>query len=148
MDHLQYMLVRSNQDNDHPPSGHALMISCPPHSHIENHPDVPYPHKAMDLPGSELMKLFQLSQTLPLEGEITPIIALNMIWNHPRFNEMTAEDLNNIREELRLKTRCYGYAAIDTNKAPCQTSSTLSFLLREMLADIDLLQIRRRSRGV
>ena len=109
MDHLQYMCVRSNQDPEQPLSGHALMMSCPPYSHIDNHPDVPYPHKTMDLPSNELMRLFQISQTLPLEGEITPVIALNMILTHPRLSELTAQDFAMIRKELKSKTRCYGY---------------------------------------
>ncbi|KAI4148879.1 MAG: hypothetical protein LQ340_004893 [Diploschistes diacapsis] len=112
MDHLQYMCVRSNQDPEQPPSGHALMMSCPPYSHIDNHPEVPYPHKTLSLPGSELMRLFQLSQNLPLEGEITPVMALGMIFNHPRFGELTVQDFNAIKVELRMKTRCYGFGAV------------------------------------
>ena len=112
MDHLQYMCVRSNQDPEQPPSGHALMISCPPYSHIEKHPEVPYPHKTMDIPNSELMKLFQLSQNLPLDAEITPVIALKMIYDHERFNELTLQDFQAIREDLKMKTRCYGYASL------------------------------------
>ena len=63
----------------------------------------------MDIPSSELMKLFQLSQNLPLEGEITPVIALSMIFKHHRFSEFTLEDFQAIREDLKMKTRCYGY---------------------------------------
>ena len=84
------------------------MMSCPPYSHIEAHPEVPYPHKAMDLPSGELLRLFQLSQNLPLDGEITPVIALNMILNHPRFNELSVEDFKAIQADLKVKTRCYG----------------------------------------
>ena len=109
------------------------MISCPPYSHLENHPEVPYPHKTMNLPSGELMKLFQLSQSLPLEGEITPVIALNMIWNHPRFSELTAEDFNKLREELRMKTRCYGYA-LQYNSS-CSLNFSASIVCLVMLAD-------------
>ena len=109
MDHLQYMCVRSNQDPEPTPSGHAMMMTCPTFSHIDNLPEVPYPHKMNDLPNTDLMHLLTLSQDLPLDGELTPVMALNMIRNHPRFKELTLEDFEAIKEELKTKTRCYGY---------------------------------------
>jgi hypothetical protein len=111
MDHLQYMCVRSNQDTSAEPviSGHAMMWSGPPFSHVDKHPDVQYPLRMPEMSNKALMKLLTLSQDLPLDGEITPVIALNLIRKHPRFKELTANDFVRIKNDLEKKTRCYGY---------------------------------------
>lgn len=74
-----------------------------------NSPDEQYPHKTWDIPDPELMKLFDLSQNLPLDGEITPIIALQIVRNHERFGELSLQDFEALKENLRGKSRCYGY---------------------------------------
>ena len=102
------MCVRSQQEPTTAINGHALMASCPPRSHIVNNPEVEYPHKTWDISDPELMKLFDLSQNLPLDGEITPIIALQMVRNHERYGELTLQDFDFLKENLREKSRCYG----------------------------------------
>ncbi|MCJ1288534.1 hypothetical protein MMC34_000062 [Xylographa carneopallida] len=112
MAHLQYMCVRSNQEAEPSPNGHALMASCPPFSHIDRHPEEPYPHKVPDLPKADLFKLLNLSASLPLDGELTPVMALNMIRTHERYGELTEHDFNALRVDLQTKTRCYGFGAV------------------------------------
>ena len=102
------MCVRSQQEPTTAINGHALMASCPPRSHILNNPEVEYPHKTWDIPDPELMKLFDLSQNLPLDGEITPIIALQMVRSHERYGELSLRDFEFLKENLRGKSRCYG----------------------------------------
>ena len=111
MDHMQFLCVRSHQEPEAEISGHALMATCPPESHITNHPDVPYPHKTWDVPQVDLMKLLDLSERLPLEGEITPIMALKMIRLHERYLELTLGDFEILKEDLKAKVRCYGYGS-------------------------------------
>lgn len=109
MDHVQYMCVRSNSDPEEPPNGHATMLSCPPPSHIAQRPDEPYPHRAPPVPAGDLKRLLDLAQTLNVDhGEITPVIALHLIREHPRFHELTRADFELIKGELTGKTRCYG----------------------------------------
>ncbi len=84
------------------------MAFCPPQGHIMNNPEVEYPHKTWDIPDPELMKLFDLSQNLPLDGEITPIIALQIVRSHQRFGELSLQDFEVLKENLRGKSRCYG----------------------------------------
>ena len=109
MDHLQYMCVRSATDAEEPPNGHALMMSCPPPSHIAQRPDEPYPLCAPPVPAPDLNRLLELAQTLTVDdGEITPVIALLWIRQHPRFHELNARDFEVLKNELRGKTRCYG----------------------------------------
>ncbi|MCJ1337563.1 hypothetical protein MMC09_002845 [Bachmanniomyces sp. S44760] len=132
MPHAQYMCVRSHQSTSSsptvsgPPSslaeeylpqpnGHSLMATCPPFSHITTDPDTPYPHKMPDIPNADLMKLLQLSQSLPLDvgsGEITPIMALGIIRAHERYGELTRADFGVLMEGLGAKSRCYGFGAV------------------------------------
>lgn len=108
MAHAQFMCVRSIQEPEPSPSGHALMASCPSWSHITTNPDEPYSQQMMSIPNSDLMRLFTLSQNLPLDGEITPVMALNMIRSHPRYREMTLENFEAVTADLASKSRCYG----------------------------------------
>ena len=130
MDHMQYLLVRSHnpeQQTIHHPmenpedpdqehmSGHALMATAPPHSHIMTHPDEPYPCK---IPGQDeglgkegLARLLDLSNRLPFDhySEITPVMAWTAVVRHPRLSEITNDDFENMRAELGTKIRCYGF---------------------------------------
>ncbi|KAK7613181.1 hypothetical protein JOL62DRAFT_567415 [Phyllosticta paracitricarpa] len=112
MDHMQFLLVRS-QDSEAEVSGHALMATCPPHSHIANAPKEQYPHKMPDVGTGDLMKLLDLSNRLPvMEGEVTPVMAWAMILSHPRLAELTMDDLAIMKEDLLAKVRCYGFGAV------------------------------------
>ena len=102
------MCVRSDREAVPSPNGHALMVSCPPYTHIDRPPDEPYPHKFPDLPNADLIRLFNLSSSLSLDGEITPVMALNIIRMHEQYDELTAEDFEALRNDLQTKTRCYG----------------------------------------
>lgn len=109
MEHMQFLLVRA-EDNEADVSGHALMQTCPPHSHITQHPEEKYPHKMPDVSSADLMKLLDLSQRLPtMEGEITPVMAWVAIIQHQRFPELAKDDIEAVKGELLAKVRCYGY---------------------------------------
>lgn len=106
---MQMLLVRS-EDSDGEISGHALMATCPPHSHIQQRPDEKYPHKLLDVFGSDLQKLYNLSAPLPVaESEVPPIRAWAIIRTDARFGELSKEDCALLRDELAPKIRCYGY---------------------------------------
>lgn len=124
MEHMQYLVVRSHNPEgkpfNHPMErsddgehehmcGHALMASCPPASHIINKPEEPYPHKMPDLKTADLMRLLDLSAQLPLEGEITPVMAWMMVLQSNRVREMTPHDFELVKTDLAGKVRCYGY---------------------------------------
>jgi hypothetical protein len=106
---MQMLLVRS-EDSDGEISGHVLMATCPPQSHIVQKPDEKYPHKIFDVFGPDLQKLYNLSAPLPMaECEVPPIRAWAMIRTHSRFEELSKEDCVALRDELVPKIRCYGY---------------------------------------
>jgi hypothetical protein len=54
------------------------------------------------------MKLLDLSARLPLDGEITPIMAWAMILRDENFRALNADELAALKGELLPKVRCYG----------------------------------------
>ncbi|KAF2035837.1 hypothetical protein EK21DRAFT_53662 [Setomelanomma holmii] len=111
MDHMQFLMVRA-QDTEETISGHALMATAPPDSHIANCPQEKYPHQMPDITMPDLMKLLDLSNRLPLDGEITPIMAWAKIIQDESFKELTKEEIEVIKAELLAKVRCYGFGAV------------------------------------
>lgn len=107
MDHMQFLMVRAH-DAEETISGHALMATAPPDSHIANHPEEKYPHQMPDVAMPDLMKLLDLSARLPLDGEITPIMAWVMVLKDQNFKTLTKEEIGAIKGELLAKVRCYG----------------------------------------
>jgi hypothetical protein len=105
---MQYLMVRAH-DTEETISGHALMATAPPESHIANCPEEKYPHQMMpDITMPDLMKLLDLSNRLPLDGEITPIMAWAKIIQDECFPDLTKEEIGVIKIELLAKVRCYG----------------------------------------
>ena len=126
MDHMQYLMVRSfnvdaqlthhpmepadDADHEHM-SGHALMATAPPRSHILNTPVEKYPHQMpTDVDVPTLSKLLDLSNRLPFDhySEVTPIMAWTTILRSARFNELTTDDFMVVTKQLCTKVRCYG----------------------------------------
>ncbi|KAF2857860.1 hypothetical protein K470DRAFT_222524, partial [Piedraia hortae CBS 480.64] len=130
MDHMQYLMVRShNADNQpfhHPMenaddsqhehmSGHALMATAPPHSHIMSQPAEHYPYQMpQDVGKDSLAKLLDLSNRLPFAhySEITPVMAWTLILQNERLAELTPSDIEVVKKELETKVRCYGFGAV------------------------------------
>jgi hypothetical protein len=56
----------------------------------------------------DLMKLLDLSNRLPLDGEITPIMAWAKIIQDASFQSLTKDEIEVIKTELLAKVRCYG----------------------------------------
>ncbi|GIZ39505.1 hypothetical protein CKM354_000288700 [Cercospora kikuchii] len=130
MDHMQYLLVRSHNPEgkgfNHPMenpddgqfehmSGHALMGTSAPWSHIKDTPKENYPHQMpSDMSNQSLAKLLDLSSRLPIdrEGEITPIMAWTMIFTCERIGELVEKDFERLKNGLVGKVRCYGFGAV------------------------------------
>ncbi|KAF3938454.1 hypothetical protein ABW19_dt0203357 [Dactylella cylindrospora] len=113
MEHIQKLVQGSIDDpNGTAISGHALMASCPPESHVLDNPDVEWGSRTYDLQPSELNALLNLSPRLNISGEITPINAWAMIQSHPNFLQLTRHDFAAIKNELVPKVKCYGFGAV------------------------------------
>lgn len=125
MDHMQFLMVRAH-DADETVSGHALMASAPPESHIANHPQENYPHQMPDIAMPDLMKLLDLSNRLPLDGEITPIMAWAMILQDARFGELAKKDFEQIKGDLLAKVRCYGYVSLHASSVYTNSITALA----------------------
>ncbi|KAH3940532.1 hypothetical protein HBH64_056450 [Parastagonospora nodorum] len=111
MDHMQFLMVRAH-DAEETISGHALMATAPPDSHIAQCPEEKYPHQMPDITMPDLMKLLDLSNRLPLDGEITPIMAWAKIIQDANFQDLTKDEIEVIKTELLAKVRCYGFGAV------------------------------------
>lgn len=127
MDHMQYLMVRSHnpdgQEFHHPMenpddqehehmSGHAMMATGTPYSHIMHKPKEKYPHQMpADISNDSLSKLLLLSNRLPIdrEGEITPVMAWTSIFTHERVKHLDKADFERLKTTLLPKVRCYGY---------------------------------------
>ena len=126
MDHMQYLMIRAHNADEQPMhhpmenpddaehehmSGHALMATALPKSHIMNHPTEKYPFQMpTDVGPDTLTKLLDLSNRLPFDHytEVTPIMAWTTILRNARFTELNHNDFNSIKENLGTKVRCYG----------------------------------------
>lgn len=104
-------------------SGHALMASCPPPTHIERVPAkegglIPtYDHKVPDTESVQILNnLLNLSQTLRgsaiPSGQVTPIMALQSLKGHRNYGTLTREDVIGMIESIKSKVRCYGFGAV------------------------------------
>ncbi|KAL8816672.1 MAG: hypothetical protein Q9223_004362, partial [Gallowayella weberi] len=100
-------LRNTNPDANHL-TGHALMLSCPPDGHYHENPDDDHYHQLPEIPNPELMKLLALSYDLPLNGEMAPVQALQIIRNHARAAELTPRDFRLLTERLFKYMNCYG----------------------------------------
>ncbi|KAH0278349.1 hypothetical protein KCU71_g17468, partial [Aureobasidium melanogenum] len=77
-----------------------------------NKPGDPYGHRMPDLKAPDLMKLLDLSAQLPLEGELTPVMAWMLLLQDSRVSQMTAHDFELVKADLAGKVRCYGFGAV------------------------------------
>lgn len=56
----------------------------------------------------DLATLLDLSASLGLDGELTPVTAWSLLMSHPRILELAPNDIQVIAETLQGKIRCYG----------------------------------------
>lgn len=76
-----------------------------------------------NLPESGVERLLELSDRLPLDGEVTPVQMWNHIRRHPQFIRLKAEDLEGLKIALMQHVKCYGYiTSIMTKRALTNTS--------------------------
>ncbi|KAL8806611.1 MAG: hypothetical protein Q9182_001259 [Xanthomendoza sp. 2 TL-2023] len=124
-DHKKMMCLRNTNPDANHLTGHALMLSCPPDGHYHENPDDDHYHQLPEIPNPELMKLLALSYDLPLNGEMAPVQALQIIRNHARASELTQRDFRLLTERLFKYMNCYG-----------NTQGTLNYQNRIQIFDI------------
>lgn len=104
-------------------SGHALMASVPPPTHIERTPakmgglEPTYPHQAPQASMQALNTLLNLSKVIKSEGyveggQVTPIMALQSLRGHYGYHSLTRDDVVGMIDAIKAKVRCYGFGAV------------------------------------
>ncbi len=101
-------LMKRSYDSSEDVHGHALMASCPREQDILDPQAVLQPCPTPQIQSADLRSLMESSSRLELDGEITPVMAWSMISGHPRLNELTKRDFDILKEDLKMKVRCYG----------------------------------------
>lgn len=105
-------------------SGHAMMATCPPPSHIESVPSASggleptYEHKMPDAKTIEaLNNLLNLSTVIRDThaipgGQVTPVMALQCLRGHRNYQTLTREDVLRMIDSIKGNVRCYGFGAV------------------------------------
>ncbi|KAG0651241.1 hypothetical protein D0Z07_1502 [Hyphodiscus hymeniophilus] len=100
--------------------GHALMVSCSPGQYLEPNTATEIGQDSAGFPSQQtcylnkrrLANLLERSRSLDLGGEVTPVMAWDMILNHPRHLELHLEDFKEMCRILKGKVKCYGFGAV------------------------------------
>jgi hypothetical protein len=98
--------------------GHALMMSCPPLSHVKTVPAVNNGVTPTYNPEAEmktLATLLNLSTAIRNEipgGQVTPVEALQCLRGHKNYQSLTKDDVNWMVSSIKGNVRCYGFGAV------------------------------------
>ncbi|ETN44356.1 uncharacterized protein HMPREF1541_10536 [Cyphellophora europaea CBS 101466] len=127
-DHDEFLVRRSaaspDDDENSLYSGHALMATCPPPSHIASVPSASggleptYEHKMPDASTLEalngllnLSAVIRDSHAIP-GGQVTPVMALQCLRGHRNYQTLTRDDVIRMIESIKGNVRCYGFGAV------------------------------------
>ncbi|KAL8841763.1 MAG: hypothetical protein Q9170_000796 [Blastenia crenularia] len=92
------------------PSNHTLMLSTPLVSHA---PTQFQKYDANWTANASMVKeLLNLSSTLNLEGELTPVEAWHRLRQHPGFSRLDRWAIEKIKKDLSGEVRCCGFGAV------------------------------------
>ena len=102
MAHLPYPANPPTDD----PANHLMMASAPL---VAQAPDSPQLHQTWTASGAIIKELLNLSSSINLEGEITPVEAWHRLHQHPDFRRMDRNQIEQTKRELSASVRCCGY---------------------------------------
>lgn len=103
MAHMQHPSNHHASD----PSGHVHMASMPL---FASAPQLPEPNKTWNWTanGSIIKELLNLSASINLKGEITPVEAWHRLRQHPNFWKLDRQGTDNLKNKLSSMVRCCG----------------------------------------
>lgn len=128
MSHIQYLHVRAHNnqamedgritsrpsevpddDENQHISGHALMATSTPYTHIIESPGESYPTELPQLQRQDLIRLLNLSAKLPgvTEPEMPPVRAWLMIMQDERCQGLHVDDFETLKASLLSRVHCY-----------------------------------------
>ena len=103
MPHIPY------QDPPSPdPANHMMMAST---SLVARAPDQPQLNSTWTASGATIKALLNLSSSINLEGEMTPVEAWHRLYEHPDFWKLDRTQIEKLKRELSREVRCCGYVA-------------------------------------
>lgn len=88
------------------PANHMMMASTPL---MARSPDPPQFNSTWTASGAIIKELLNLSSSINLEGEITPVEAWHRLHDHPDFWKLDREQIERLKHELSRSVRCCGY---------------------------------------
>lgn len=112
MDHIKKLTSNALNDREVECHGHSLCVSCPPENHSYRHPGEDWDPRSRKVQVADLSILFNLSNRLQLDGEMTPIAVWATITRHERFPELNHVDFETLKQELLSKVKCHGFGAV------------------------------------
>ncbi|KAL8641552.1 MAG: hypothetical protein Q9228_001649 [Teloschistes exilis] len=101
MTHLPHPANPPSED----PSNHALLMSTPL---VSRAPRPPEPDSSWTANSSILQQLLNLSSSINLDGEITPVEAWHQLRQHPRFSSLDKNSIERIKADLSTIVHCCG----------------------------------------
>lgn len=107
MTHIQHPSNSSSTD----PSNHVHMVSAPLFSSAPRPPE-PNTTPSWTANGTIIKELLNLSSSINLEGEITPVEAWHRLRQHPDFWKLDQHGIDNLKNELSASVRCCGFGAV------------------------------------
>ena len=79
---------------------------------LHQHPAEPsarlQPNTTWQVPSAGIERLLELSDTIPLDGELTPVQAWNQIRKHQHYSGLEVERLEGLKMALLAHVKCYG----------------------------------------
>lgn len=88
------------------PANHMMMASTPL---MARSPDPPQFNSTWTASGAIIKELLNLSSSINLEGEITPVEAWHRLHDHPDFWKLDRAQIERLKRELSTAVRCCGY---------------------------------------
>ena len=65
-----------------------------------------------EVPGADIQRLLNMSNSFQLEGEITPVQAWYRLKQHPRFQGLRQKQVEALKRMLFGTVKCYGFGSV------------------------------------
>ena len=101
MQHIPYPADTPTAD----PANHIMMISAPL---VAQAPQSPRPNSSWQANAAIIKELLNLSSSINLEGEITPVEAWHRLHEHPDFWRLDKAAIHRLKGDLSSRVRCCG----------------------------------------
>ena len=75
-------------------------------------PQAPTPNTNWPASGAIIKELLNLSSSINLEGELTPVEAWHRLHQHPDFWRLDKQAIETLKRELSPGVRCCGFGAV------------------------------------